>query len=56
MTPAGSVGLRVGSGASVSAGSLIDPLALPALLAVLVLIACGRRWAWWFPEVTIGPD
>jgi hypothetical protein len=35
---------------------LTDPLALPAILTMLVLVACGRRWVWWFPEVGIGPD
>ena len=55
-TPAGSTGSSAGSGASVPTGLLTDPPAIPAILTVLVLIACGRRWAWWFPEVAIGPD
>jgi hypothetical protein len=37
-------------------GVLVDSVAFPATLTVLVLIACARRWAWWFPEVAIGPD
>jgi hypothetical protein len=53
--PAGSAG-AVGGGASVLTGVLADPLAVAAILTVLVLLACGRRWAWWFPEVAIGPD
>jgi hypothetical protein len=54
--PAGTAGATAGTGATVPTGVLGDALAVPALLAGLVLIACGRRWAWWFPEVAIGPD
>jgi hypothetical protein len=54
--PAGTAGATAGTGATVPTGVLTDALAVPALLAGLVLIACGRRRAWWFPEVAIGPD
>jgi hypothetical protein len=55
-TPAGTAGVAAGSGVSVLTGALTDPLALAGILTALVLIACGRRWAWWFPEVAVGPD
>jgi hypothetical protein len=54
--PGGTAGVTAGSGVSVLTGALTDPLTLAAMLTVLVLIACGRRWAWWFPEVAVGPD
>ncbi|NYD34451.1 hypothetical protein [Actinomycetospora corticicola] len=54
--PVGAAGASSGGGASGVAGVLPDPLAITAILAGLVLVACGRRGMWWFPEVVIGPD
>jgi hypothetical protein len=54
--PAGTAGVTAGPGVSAPAGMLTDPLALPAIMTMLVLIACGWRRTWWFPEVAVGPD
>jgi hypothetical protein len=56
VAPATPAGVTVGSGVNALTGVLVDSMAFPATLTVLVLIACARRWAWWFPEVAIGPD
>jgi hypothetical protein len=54
--PVGAAGASSTGGASGVAGVLPDPLAVTAILAGLVLVACARRGTWWFPEVVIGPD